>query len=197
MKHNLYDEQESSKMNFIVRYDNILPDNLLGDLIGILESNVSWHARLEATTQDKQLPLEPFWPAVAKNVNQELLNVTLKDYLDKFPCLKYDSEWTSGITILQKTSPMEGYHSWHCENSEWINNSRAIAWMIYLNTVEEGGETEFLYQQVKFKPTRNTALLWPGSWTHQHRGNPPVSGNKYILTGWYSPLGTMLKFKEP
>ena len=67
----------------------------------------------------------------------------------------------------------------------------------YLNTVEEGGETEFLYQQVKFKPTRNTALLWPGSWTHQHRGNPPVSGNKYILTGWYSPLAGMPKFEEP
>ena len=60
MKHNLYDEQESSKMNFIVRYDNILPDNLLGDLIGILENNVSWNARSEVTTQDKQLPLEPF-----------------------------------------------------------------------------------------------------------------------------------------
>ena len=92
---------------------------------------------------------------------------------------------------------MEGYHSWHCENASWTNSSKAIAWMIYLNTVEEGGETEFLYQQKKFKPTRNTALLWPGSWTHQHRGNPPMLGNKYILTGWYSPLAGMPKFQEP
>ena len=184
-------------MNFIVRYDNILPDHILGDLTRGLENNISWDARSNSIVKDNQLSLDPFWPEMAQQINQALLNVTLKDYLDKFPCLKYNCEWTSGITLLQKTSPMEGYHSWHCENSSWVNNSRAIAWMIYLNTVEEGGETEFLYHQVKFKPTRNTALLWPGSWTHQHRGNPPVSGNKYILTGWYSPLAGMPKFEEP
>ena len=76
----------------------------------------------------------------------------------------------------------------------WVNNSRSIAWMIYLNDVEEGGETEFLYQKKRYKPIANTALLWPGSLTHQHRGNPPLSGDKYILTGWYTPSSGMPRF---
>ena len=29
-----------------------------------------------------------------------------------------------------------------------------MAWMVYLNDVEEGGETEFLYQKLKVKPKK-------------------------------------------
>ena len=34
------------------------------------------------------------------------------------------------------------------------------------------------------KPERGTVVIWPGSFTHLHRGNPPMS-DKYIATGWY------------
>ena len=61
---------------------------------------------------------------------------------------------------------------------------RILAAMIYLNDVEEGGETEFLYQKLKVKPRKGTILIWPGSYTHLHRGNPPMS-DKYIATGWW------------
>ena len=67
--------------------------------------------------------------------------------------------------------------------------------MIYLNDVEEGGETEFLYQKMRIKPTKNTCLLWPGSFTHLHRGLPPLSGSKFILTGWYTPLSGSSHFR--
>ena len=56
--------------------------------------------------------------------------------------------------------------------------------ILYLNTVKEGGETEFLYQRTRISPKQGTLILFPPSWTHTHRGNPPLSGNKYILTTW-------------
>ena len=56
--------------------------------------------------------------------------------------------------------------------------------MFYLNDVTEGGETEFLYQKCRFKPEKNTLLVWPSQFTHIHRGNPPLSNDKYIITGW-------------
>jgi len=56
--------------------------------------------------------------------------------------------------------------------------------MIYLNDVEEGGETEFLYYARRIKPTQGTLLIWPAYFTHAHRGNPPLSNTKYIITGW-------------
>ena len=46
--------------------------------------------------------------------------------------------------ILQKTEPMEGYHSFHAEDNSWNNRYRVLAWMVYLNDVAEGGETEFV-----------------------------------------------------
>ena len=66
--------------------------------------------------------------------------------------------------------------------------NRVLAWTVYLNDVEEGGETEFLYQQLKIKPKANTAAIWPGGFTYLHRGNPPISETKYILTGWFSSM---------
>jgi len=87
---------------------------------------------------------------------------------------------------VQKTNVGDGggYHVWHCEQGTKDNRDRICAFMLYLNTVEEGGETEFLYQSVRFKPVKNTLLIWPAGYTHTHRGNPPLSNEKYIVTGW-------------
>ena len=85
---------------------------------------------------------------------------------------------------IQKTKIGEGYHHWHCENAAMKARNRILAFMIYLNDVDEGGETEFLYQKCRFKPEKNTLLVWPSQFTHIHRGNPPLSNDKYIITGW-------------
>ena len=86
---------------------------------------------------------------------------------------------------LQKTSPGEGYHLWHCENSGLQNSSRVFFFIMYLNDIEEGGETEFLYQNKRVKPKEGRIILAPSSFTHTHRGNTPLKGDKYILTGWF------------
>ena len=28
-------------------------------------------------------------------------------------------------------------------------------------------------------------LIWPGGFTHKHRGNPPLKGEKIYATGWF------------
>ena len=56
--------------------------------------------------------------------------------------------------------------------------------IVYLNDVDEGGETEFLYYPRRVKPQAGRVLLFPASFTHSHRGNPPLSNTKYIMTGW-------------
>ena len=99
-------------------------------------------------------------------------------YLKSFP-------FVSSCVLLQKTEPKEGYHAFHGENLGWNSKNRSLAWMVYLNDVEEEGETEFLYQELKLKPKKGRVVIWPGSFTHLHRGNPPRS-TKYIATGWYA-----------
>lgn len=86
---------------------------------------------------------------------------------------------------VQKTLPTEGYHVWHIEHGRgYQNEARAFVFSIYLNDVEEGGETEFLHFSKRVKPKVGRIVIWPASFPYVHRGNPPLSGEKYILTSW-------------
>ena len=182
--------------NFIKTYDDVLPDKLVKHLIQLANQSVTWRTRSHKSRQDKQGALDSFYPREVADINNYLLKNIFTPYIDDFPYLQgQGDDWWSGSVLLQKTEPLEGYHAFHCENTSWANRNRVLAWMVYLNNVEEGGETEWLYQQLKIKPKKNTAAIWPGSFTHLHRGNPPISGTKYILTGWYAPMALMNKFK--
>jgi hypothetical protein len=85
---------------------------------------------------------------------------------------------------VQKTEPSQGYHLWHCEHDNRTSGSRLLLVLAYLNDVEEGGETEFLYQSKRIKPERGTLIICPSGFTHTHRGNPPLKGSKYVINGW-------------
>jgi hypothetical protein len=86
---------------------------------------------------------------------------------------------------IQKTLPTEGYHVWHIEHSSFrFDSKRAFVYSVYLNDVEEGGETEFLHFSKRVKPKAGRIVIWPAAFPYLHRGNPPLSGEKYILTSW-------------
>jgi hypothetical protein len=112
-------------------------------------------------------------------------------YSTKYPILQALQKHKSKSIKIQKTCPTQGYHTWHCEKDALPDGrDRVLAWTLYLNDVEEGGETEFLYQSLRFKPKAGTFILFPAHFTHTHRGNPPLSGVKYIATGWIEFLNT-------
>ena len=106
------------------------------------------------------------------------------EYADKYQVLSDLSQHTIYNTKLQRTDIGQGYHIWHCEHEKGAMSRRLLAFVLYLNDVAEGGETEFLYQHKRFKPEAGTLVIFPASFTHTHRGNPPISNSKYILTGW-------------
>ena len=85
---------------------------------------------------------------------------------------------------IQKYKPLQGYHTWHCDSALISHCRRVVSSILYLNTVEKGGETEFLHQSMRVSPERGTLTLFPSGWTHPHRGNPPLEGNKYIMSTW-------------
>ena len=112
-------------------------------------------------------------------------------YNIQYPVLQQLRKHKSKYIKIQKTSPTQGYHVWHCEHDAIENcNNRILSWILYLNDVEDGGETEFLYQSLRFKPKAGTFIIFPAHFTHTHRGNPPLSGVKYIATGWIEFLNT-------
>lgn len=87
---------------------------------------------------------------------------------------------------LQKYSPGQGFKQWHCEcpGGDWEGLKRILAWMIYLNDVEDGG-TDFLRAD-NVEAKKGRIVIWPAYWTHIHRGHVSYTKTKYILTGWFN-----------
>lgn len=100
---------------------------------------------------------------------------------------------------IQKTLPGQGFTPWHYEkgigeviydqNGQILNNPaneyhRFLVYTIYLNDINEDGETDFLYQNIKIKPKKGMVCLFPADFPFVHRGIPPKKETKYIITGW-------------
>lgn len=88
---------------------------------------------------------------------------------------------------VQRTDT-DGYFTWHSDDYIADNmQHRGIAYILYLNTTE-GGTTEF-YDGTVIHPKQGHVLLFPSTWTYIHCGKPPISGSKYIITGWWMVRG--------
>tara|TARA_X000001388_G_C2220949_1_gene119195 strand:+ start:88 stop:675 length:588 start_codon:yes stop_codon:yes gene_type:complete len=125
-------------------------------------------------------------PNVKKLYNHfiDILNTQLFPlYNKKYPIISPENIFPKEVKV-QKTSFEEGFHIWHYENANIENSKRVLVYMVYLNDIAEGGETEFLHQRKRIKPKKGTILLFPPYFTHTHRGNPPLSNEKYAITGW-------------
>jgi hypothetical protein len=94
-----------------------------------------------------------------------------------------------GRVNLQKyVAGSGGYPHWHSENYPQPKNTdalhRVLAWTLYLNDEFESGETEFVHQRHKVKPKTGAIMFAPTGFTHTHRGNMPIGGDKFIATSW-------------
>ena len=137
-------------------------------------STINFHndARYDMLSGDN-LPLT-FLPMVKDYVD---------DYLDRYSLLKH--EVMLMFDVKAKKIPIGGgSHRWHYENGGLQVSPRKLVVQLYLNTVEEGGETEFLYINKRVKAKQGTLIIFPAAFTHTHRGNPPIGQDKYILTTW-------------
>ena len=146
-------------------------------------SDTSYSYGTEATLDDIAINSDD-----ASSFVEELNTVFFKDvysqYIAEYPILGEIEDHGFGTLKLQRTRPTEGFHVFHCENFSLEFGKILMFVIIYLNDVEDGGETEFLYQSVRVKPKKGTVVIAPSSFTHAHRGNPPLSGEKYIFTSW-------------
>jgi hypothetical protein len=94
-----------------------------------------------------------------------------------------------GAINLQKyLADQGGYPYWHSEQYPGRDGGealhRVLLWSIYLNDGFQAGETEFLYQQRRIRPRVGSLLIAPAAFTHTHRGNRALGGDKYIATSW-------------
>ena len=138
---------------------------------------------------DKAITLNEDVTAWLDDFKSLLLNfdIALRHYQDSTGVLSAYGVNSFKYTNLkiQRTLPTQGYHLWHLEHGHVKDNAyRALVYTIYLNDVEEGGETEFLHQSIRTKPVKGRIVIFPAAFPYLHRGNPPLKGEKYIMTSW-------------
>jgi prolyl 4-hydroxylase len=92
----------------------------------------------------------------------------------------------------------KAHHDWFdpgCESYQEccsVGGQRTWTAMVYLNDVEEGGETDFPHLDLTVEPRCGAALIWnnldldnnPNEFT-LHESLPVKKGSKYIITKWY------------
>ena len=86
---------------------------------------------------------------------------------------------------IQKYNKNDGFYLWHTDDTYGYSRyqgTRVLAFIFYLNTIEEGGETNLKFEKVK--PIEGRLLFFPALWTFPHKGEVPITDDKYIITGW-------------
>lgn len=120
-----------------------------------------------------------------KDVDRALfysMGMAIKEFRETFTYFK--GPFKDMGYAIQRTNPGEHYH-WHIDGGSHEFSQRQLVAVWYLNDVPgPGGETEFLFQDVKVKPEQGKLILFPPFWTHEHRGVTLQRGVKYIATTW-------------
>ena len=173
--------QVFSKKDFIGVWDNVILDDFNSLVIKMLDESTQIVPRSNTSVKDSQLDIAAFNPKISNHI-MNAVRVCVGQYFEWYPFLK-NFHYHSTTCLLQKTEPTEGYHDWHSESNNIACANRTLVWSVYFNDLEGSGETEFLYQKQKINPKAGRVLIFPGSFTHLHRGNPPYKA-KYIATGW-------------
>lgn len=178
--------------DFIWSFDDVLNQQECQDVINEFDrlaeiikpvDSKHVHGNNRGNRSDLCIMFDDQSPVMAGLIRQQM-QPAMDEYVSHFPGISNTP--LMGIAVkVQRTEPGGGFHQWHCEQASIEAARRALVWTIYLNDIEEGGETEFLHQSKRVKPEAGKLSVFPAAFTHLHRGNPPLSQVKYIATGWW------------
>jgi len=122
-------------------------------------------------------PSEFIFPVLAEAFNL---------YVERNSFLKKIDTFTNEVGYnVQRYNPGQGYFKEHCEHMDGYSK-RVLAWTLYLNDVDDGGETEYVSYDIKVKAKAGRLVIFPAYWTHSHRGIVSETETKYIATGWFA-----------
>lgn len=142
--------------------------------LGKVDDRRCYHAPLDHALKTDEAAFVAVHEAIKENVQKYRRNW---DILAKAPVIQ-------SALLVQKYEKGDGYYKLHVDAGHPSVFDRLLAMLVYLNDVEEGGETHFPYLDALIRPERGKLVIFPVNWPHLHAGQTPVSNDKYILTGF-------------
>jgi hypothetical protein len=86
-------------------------------------------------------------------------------------------------TLMLEYLDTEGFFDRHSDAGP--DFPRSMSAILYLNDVEEGGETWFDKFSLMVKAEAGKLVLFPANYAYTHQALPPISNNKYVLVSWF------------
>ena len=185
--------KEVKPHSFIFEQAHALPDALCDDMVKRFEQHEAdqYEGRVGADMNSNQFLKKttdliasgkPHWKDVDNNLFRSL-GMALKNFKEIHPYFSNMSRFKDMGYNLQRYREGEYYH-WHVDADNEALASRQLVALWYLNNVEEGGETDFIFQGISVTPEKGKLVLFPPFWTHEHRAATVKKGVKYIATTW-------------
>lgn len=114
------------------------------------------------------------------------LKICLDQYTNKYSIKnRLCTEYKNAISMFP---PLGGFKIPHYERSSIATSRRQLVYMLYLNTLKDGGGTEFVHQNIVTSAEKGKLIIWPADFTHLHRGIVSPTEIKYIATGWFEVI---------
>jgi hypothetical protein len=175
-------------LDFIHLYEECLDPNICQFLINLFEENADKHERYdnEGKPNFTQFNLTENYTMNddVNSVHTYLIEKTIEyrdiyyQFIDgrvfpqehafeQFRIKKYNSD---GIDQFDT----------HVDVLDHQSAKRYLSFTWYLNDVNEGGAT--IFKDLKIVPKTGSLLMFPPLWMFPHKGEPPISNPKYILT---------------
>ena len=179
--------------NFIMQFElNTIDSKICDDIIQYHKDNVDYKSKGTTLSPNKNDPTDK--KSIDVHIGGNCQHPVMQNYMKyiiecvmtyklKFNNALHELNFAEGFNI-QHYPPEWGFPKWHNERSMQLTHQRALVFMTYLNDVEDGGGTDFKYQNTRFQAKKGTTLIWPPDFTHTHRGQISPTEEKYITTGW-------------
>ena len=184
--------------DFIEVYDNVLSSKQCEKIINFIDSQKLVQGTFSGRGVNKDIKESWEFPGMMDESTfyNTLIENALRKCVDKYlvshPQIQFVGNWGPDVRYnMQKYNPKQGYYALHCENAG--NSNRMLVWMIYLNTVTDGGGTYFHNYDRITDAVEGRVVLWPPYWTHCHHGVVSNTQTKYIATGWFESQHVILQ----
>jgi hypothetical protein len=191
-------------MNELIRvYQNIIPANICDEIITKFDSDpgrfkgvvgspdfgggVRTDVKTSTDLQISKLAnTDPSWKRYVDILGNAYM-AAIKKYAEDVSSMRY-LVGQMGITgfQIQCYPPDEGHYTEHVDANSTMASLRVLSGVIYLNTVENGGETSFPYQDKKIKPVQGSIAIFPSNFAFPHEALNPIGKPKYIAATWLS-----------
>jgi len=183
--------------NFIKIYDEVLPWNVLSNLIrfaniskfeetkigggekNIVDFNIRRTYALSLSNLDNSMSKVHWF-----NLLHFYFNKNLKQYKFDANILDYHYKDIFDIEILKYENT--GFYTWHVDH--FANIPRTMSCILLLNNDYEGGNLCFRNPdgsgewEVEIRPNR--MIIWPSNFLYPHTVKPVTKGKRYSVVAW-------------